>query len=81
MAGWTMTVERAKEAGWGEKAERFAKWWNEVDKALVSRIGLGIEDLEDLDYATHFEADYSPNMMAEIVMEEIGYPYWDDEFF
>jgi hypothetical protein len=51
----------------------FEQWMNAVDDALVSRIGLSSDDLEDQNYFDMYEDGYSPKTAAKEVLENIDF--------
>ncbi|MHC4214252.1 MAG: hypothetical protein ACYSWP_12865 [Planctomycetota bacterium] len=70
-----LTVNEAKEYGWGEKAQAFATWHNEVDAAVAKLSGgwFGVDDLPDWDFASAFDAGQDPTDAADEILAENGF--------
>ena len=51
----------------------FDLWTMLVDRKVSSRLGLGIDDLEDLPYSDWFEDGLTPSEAASLVFEEQGF--------
>lgn len=66
-----MRVSEARRHGWGERAETFAHWYNLVDAYVTRRLGLGVEDFPDWDFASSFESGDYPEEAAEQFIEDM----------
>lgn len=53
----------------------FALWLHYMDKAIARVLGLTHRDLEDYDYYSMYEGDYSPREAALQALEDLGYGY------
>lgn len=51
----------------------FALWLHYVDKAVTRRAHVSFMDLEDWDYASAYESDYSPVDAAVEMLEDNGW--------
>lgn len=51
----------------------FALWLHMVDRAVMRRVHLGYQDLEDWDYASAYEGDMAPRDAAIAMLEDNGY--------
>jgi len=49
----------------------FESWLAKVDSAVVRRIGLGVDDLEDFPYYDLFEDGMTPAETARLVLEAV----------
>lgn len=54
----------------------FDTWFSRVDRAVMNTVGMGAEDLPDVDYWSMWEAGYSPGAAAKDTiaqaMDEMG---------
>lgn len=66
----TLTVEEARENGWGDQAEAFVAWMKQVDEALVRLYGVGVDSLPDADHATMFEDGMTVEEAAKETWEQ-----------
>lgn len=71
-----MTLERAQEYGWGDRAAAFASWWNRTNSVCFRLSGLTLDDLADYDFAGAFSSGETPEDTARAVLEAEG---WDED--
>lgn len=57
--------------------QSFEEWMTQVDQHLESAIYVSSEDLPDIDYASLFEADYSPAEAAQEALLYAGEGHFD----
>lgn len=61
--------ELVDESGWSvEDAPKFAKWYNEVDRLVDAKIGLGIGCIGDWCYADAYEDGRTPSSVAREIV-------------
>jgi len=53
--------------------DTFETWQEQVNQALVNRIGLGIWDVEDQPYWDMWDDGFTPSAAVNEVLENIGY--------
>lgn len=58
---------------------KFNQWLSQVNEIIVTKYGFSIHDLEDYDYRSLYEDEFTPQEAAEEVMEEAFAMY--DELF
>lgn len=46
------------------KRDSFYQWKNKVDAIVMAKVGLGVDDLPDWDFATAYDAGVSPRVAA-----------------
>lgn len=68
-----LTVEQAREWGWGERAAAFAAWRNALDRYVQQRIGLSVDDLPDWDFGSAYESGQSHVDAAIDFLAEQGF--------
>ena len=85
MSTWVQTLPQDKVAEWIEKnGERamtqhhtedpeFAVWLHYLDRAVMRRVMVSYQDLEDWDYWSAYDAGMSPGEAAEEMLEDAGW--------
>lgn len=88
MNAWVRDLPTDKVAAWLEKnGERvmqryhtsdpyFALWMFYVDKSVMAKVMLSLNDLEDWDYISAYEEDSTPREAATSMLEDLGYWGW-----
>lgn len=67
-----LTVKEALEKGWTrETAPKFVAWLDTVDAAVAGKLGVGIDDLPDWDFASAFEDGMSPRDAAAVFVDDM----------
>lgn len=66
------TLVEALEAGWGDRAAKFAAWMNRVDQCVEDAVGMSVFDLPDYEFAGAFEAGDTPLDTAMAILAENG---------
>lgn len=69
----SISLEEAKECGWGDRAEAFVAWRNKLDLIIQNRTGMTTDDLPDWDFGGSFEAGESPSSAATEFLADIGF--------
>ena len=67
---WRINELRAQ--GWGDRAEAFAEWQDEMNKHVQARLCVSIHDMPDWDFASAFEASESPRDAAKRFIEDMS---------
>jgi hypothetical protein len=73
-------INQARSQGWGERAEAFVTWQDDMDKHVQARCGIGIHDLPDWDFASAFERGESAKDAAERFIEDLSEALGIDEY-
>ena len=86
---WVRNLPADKVAKWveykGEAAmarhhtsnPHFALWLHYLDRRVGAITGMTYRDLEDYDYWSMYEGDYTPAEAAEQMLEDYGYSGWE----
>jgi len=67
-----LTVMEAVEKGWGDRAPEFVLWLTRVDVQVERKLGVGIDDLPDWDFASAFEDGLTSEDAAAIFLEYVA---------
>jgi hypothetical protein len=64
-----ISIEDAKEYGWGDQAEAFARWWNALDRRVIRLMGMSVDDLPDQDFAGMYTSGLTSTEAADLFIE------------
>lgn len=54
--------------------ETFEQWYKRVDRAVLQRAGLWVDDLPDCPFRDWFDDGFTPDEAAEMALKEAGFP-------
>lgn len=55
----------------GEINKKFKKWYNNVEKRIIKKIGLTLSDLPDENYWEAFENNIKPTIFAKKIIKNV----------
>lgn len=67
------SIEAYRSMGWGDKAEDFFVFMEEVNAACKRHVGMSVFDLPDQEFAAAFEDGVDPWEFAEEFLEDEGF--------
>ena len=68
-----LTVKEALDKGWSkDNAPKFVAWLDSVDCIVASKLGVGIDDLPDWDFASAFVDEMAPGDAAAVFVDDLA---------